>query len=103
VLLLPLWQAAALVGVLHALDICIAAFRKVRATKERPPLRAVASSIVFNGGQAYLSTLAAAFVLSIAGVSAKAGLTGPADAVVLAGSAVTMSVAHPRFIAGALA
>src|SRR5437879_9008347 len=80
VLLLPLWQAAALVGVLQALDICIAAFRKVRATKERPPLRAVASSIVFNGGQAYLSTLAAGFVLSIAGVSAKAGLTGPGTA-----------------------
>ena len=103
VLLLPLWQAAALVGVLQALDICIAALRKVRATKERPPLRAVASSIVFNGGQAYLSTLAAAFVLSIAGVSAKAGLTGPADAVVLAGSAVTMYVANLLFVAVAIA
>ena len=103
VLLLPLWQAAALVGVLQALDICIAAFRKVRATKERPPLRAVASSIVFNGGQAYLSTLAAAFVLSIAGVSAKAGLTGPADAVVLAGSAGTMYVANLLFVAVAIA
>ena len=103
VLLLPLWQAAALVGVLQALDICIAAFRKVRATKERPPLRAVASSIVFNGGQAYLSTLAAGFVLSIAGVSAKAGLTGPADAVVLAGSAVTMYVANLLFVAVAIA
>jgi hypothetical protein len=74
VLLLPIWQAAALVGALQAADICLAAFRKVRATRERPPLRAVGINIVFNGGQAYLSTLAAGLVLSSGGVSARASL-----------------------------
>ncbi|TMC54167.1 MAG: HD-GYP domain-containing protein [Chloroflexi bacterium] len=103
VLLLPVWQAAALVGLLQSIDICVAAFRKVRATRERPPLRAVASSIVFNGGQAYLSTLAAASLLSTAGVSARAGLTGPGDAVVLVGSAGTMYLANLLFVAVAIA
>src|SRR5690348_7135225 len=57
VLLLPVLLAAALVGGLQALDICIAAFRKVRATREQPPLRAIAINVLFNGGQAYLSAL----------------------------------------------
>jgi putative nucleotidyltransferase with HDIG domain len=103
VLLLPMWQAAALVGVLQAIDICIAAFRKVRATKERPPLRAVGSSIVFNGGQAYLSTLAAAALLSIGGVSARTGFTAPKDVLVLAGAALTMYVANLLLVAVAIA
>jgi putative nucleotidyltransferase with HDIG domain len=103
VLLLPMWQAAALVGVLQAIDICIAAFRKVRATKERPPWRAVGSSIVFNGGQAYLSTLAAAALLSIGGVSARAGLTAPEDVLVLVGAALTMYVANLSLVAVAIA
>ena len=69
VMLLPVWQAAALVGTLQAADICFVAYRKVHATREHPPARAIAISVLFNGGQAYLSTLAAGLVLAVAGVS----------------------------------
>ena len=103
ILLLPMWQAAALVGALQAIDICIAAFRKSRLRKERPPMRAIASSIVFNGGQASLSTLAAAFLLSSLGVSARAGLAGPAAVVVLVAAAVTMYATNLLFVAIAIA
>ncbi|HEY0831966.1 MAG TPA: HD-GYP domain-containing protein [Candidatus Dormibacteraeota bacterium] len=103
VLLLPIWQAAALVGVLQAADICLAAFRKVRASRERPPLWAVAVNIVFNGGQAYLSTLAAAGVLSLGGVSARAGLAGPKAALFLIAAAAVMYVANLSLVALAIA
>jgi putative nucleotidyltransferase with HDIG domain len=89
-LLLPVWQAAALVGSLQATDITIAAYRKVRATKEKPPRRAIATNLVFNGGQAYLSTLAAGMPLALAGVSARTGLHAPSDAVALLLAGVLM-------------
>src|SRR5260370_26225870 len=101
--LLPRWKAGSLVGALQAIDICIAAFRKSRLRKERPPMRAIASSIVFNGGQAYLSTLAAAFLLSSLGVSARAGLAGPAAVVVLVAAAVTMYATNLPFVPIAIA
>src|SRR5260370_10640720 len=96
--LLPRWKAGSLVGALQAIDICIAAFRKSRLRKERPPMRAIASSIVFNGGQAYLSTLAAAFLLSSFGVSARAGRAGPAAGGFLLPAALTMYPANLRFL-----
>jgi hypothetical protein len=77
-LLLPVRQAAVLVGAVQAIDICIAAVRKARVRKERPPMRAIASSIVFNGGQAYLSLLAAGAVLGLLG--GLVGLLGAAAA-----------------------
>ena len=89
-LLLPVWQAAALVGALQACDITIAAFRKVRATRETPPVRAIATNVAFNGGQAYLSTLAAGIPLSAAGVSAHTGLHQPVDAASVLLAAVLM-------------
>src|SRR5207248_1948250 len=73
VLLLPVWQSAALVGALQAADICVAAFRKIRRTRERPP-RAVAINVLFNGGQAYLAGLLGALLLASDGVSARTGL-----------------------------
>ena len=103
VLLLPMWRAAALVGAIQATDLCFAAFRKVRATRERPPLRAVGINIVFNGGQAYLSTLAAALVLATGGVSAGTGLARPGDAAVLIAAAITMYVANLFMVAVAIA
>jgi len=102
-LLLPVWQAAALVGALQATDICLAAFRKVRASGERPPLWAVGVNIVFNGGQAYLSTLGAAVVLSAGGVSAKAGLAGPESALFLVAAAALMYAANLFLVALAIA
>ena len=90
VLLLPMWQAAALVGGLQAADLCIAALRRTLATHETPPLRAVGINIVFNGGQAYLSALAAGWLLAGGGVSARNGLAGPQDVAVVAAAAVLM-------------
>jgi putative nucleotidyltransferase with HDIG domain len=69
VLLLPVWQAAALVALLHAADVFRAAIRRVRSSREKPPLRAIAMSVVFNGGQAYLSTAAAGLVVGLGGAA----------------------------------
>lgn len=90
VLLLPMWQAAALVGGLQAADLCIAALRRTLATRETPPLRAVGINVAFNGGQAYLSALGAGWLLAGGGVSARNGLAGPQDAAVVAAAAVLM-------------
>ena len=90
VLLLPVWQAAALVAALQALDICVAAFRKIRRTRERPPLRAIGVNLVFNGGQAYLAALLGGLLLQSAGVSAHAGPAGAAGALALIAAAIVM-------------
>ena len=103
VLLLPALQAAALIGTLQAVDISLAAFRKVLATREQPPVRAVAISIVFNGGQAYLSTLAAGLLLAAGGVSARGGLSGPTDVLVLIAAAIAMYVGNVFLVAMAVA
>src|SRR6266581_1893380 len=103
VLVLPAWQAAALVGVLQACDLCLAAYRKVRATRERPPLRAVAINIIFNGGQAYVAALGAGLLLSVGGVSARNGLAGPPDALVLIAAAIAMYVTNVFLVAVAAA
>lgn len=65
VLLLGPWQAAALVAAVQAVDLCIVAARKVHATRERPPVLTIGINLAFNAGQAYLATLAAAFVLHL--------------------------------------
>src|SRR5438045_4320008 len=103
VLLLPVWQAAALVGGLQAVDIGLAAFRKVRATRQAPPLRAIGINIIFNGGQAYFSALAAGAVLAAGGVSARSGLAGPQDALVLVASAVSLYSVNVFMVALAVA
>jgi putative nucleotidyltransferase with HDIG domain len=103
VLLLPVWEAALLVGVLQAVDICIAAARRIRATRERPPVRAVVINIVFNGAQAYIATLAAGTVLAVFGVSARSGLGGPADVLVLAGATLVMYAVNVFLVALAVA
>ena len=90
VLLLPVAQAAALVGALQALDISVAAVRKIRRTRERPPLRAIAINLLFNGGQAYLSALIGGLLLQSAGVSARTGLAGAEGALALVAAAVVM-------------
>ncbi|HEV2140656.1 MAG TPA: HD-GYP domain-containing protein [Candidatus Dormibacteraeota bacterium] len=102
VLLLPVWEAAALIGLLQACDLGIAAVRKVRATKERPPMRAVAINIVFNGGQAYLSAVAAGILLGAGGVSARAGLDEPRDALVLVAAAAVMYASNLLLVACAI-
>jgi putative nucleotidyltransferase with HDIG domain len=103
VLLLPMWQAAALIGGLQAADLCIAAARRTLATHETPPLRAVGINIVFNGGQAYLSALGAGWLLAGGGVSARNGLAGPQDVAVVAAAAVLMYCLNLALVAVAKA
>jgi HD-GYP domain-containing protein (c-di-GMP phosphodiesterase class II) len=90
VLLLPVLQAAALVGVLQATDIVVAAVRRVRATREDPPVRTIAINVLFNGAQAYLAALAGGGLLAAVGVSARTGLAGPAAALWLILAAAVM-------------
>ena len=93
VLLLPVWQAAALVGVLQMADVGRAAVHRIRATRERPPLRAIGISVVFNGGQAYLSAAAAGLVLWL-------GLPAP---IAIAGAAVAMHAVNVSLVSTAVA
>ena len=103
VLLLPVWQAAALVALLQAVDVLRAAARRMRATREQPPLRAIGIGVIFNGGQAYVSTLAAGLVLGAGGVSATGGLPGPAGALALAGGAAAMHAVNVLLVSTAVA
>jgi len=103
VLLLPVWQAALLVGALQAVDVCLAAAKKVRRSREKPPLRAIAINIVFNGGQAYLAALGAGALLAIDHVSARAWMSGAADAALVVAAAVTMYAVNVFAVALAVA
>jgi putative nucleotidyltransferase with HDIG domain len=70
VLLLPAWQAAALVGATMGVNVALASFKRAWATHEKAPLGTIALLLLFNAGQGYLAVLAAGLVLSAAGVSA---------------------------------
>lgn len=67
-IVLPVWQAAALVALLQVADVCRGAVRRLRATGEKPPLRVIAIGVGFNGGQAYLSVVAAGLALGLGGL-----------------------------------
>ena len=102
VLLLPAWQAAAMVAATQAIDVALRASRKVRATKENPPLGAIGLSLLFNAGQAYLSILAAALYLGLAGVSAHSALSNTA-VVFVVGAAVIMYTLNWLLVSTAVA
>jgi putative nucleotidyltransferase with HDIG domain len=89
VLLLPAWQAAAVVAVTQAIDVVIAAARRMRTSKEKLPMGEVGWSLLFNAGQLYIASLAAALCLSLAGVSAHSAITSTAVAYAV-GAAVIM-------------
>jgi putative nucleotidyltransferase with HDIG domain len=89
VLLLPPWQAAAMVAATQAIDVALRASRKVRATRENPPLGAIGLSLLFNAGQAYLSILAAGLYLGLERVSAHSEISNTA-VVFVVGAAVIM-------------
>jgi putative nucleotidyltransferase with HDIG domain len=101
-LLLPVRQAAALVAGVMAVNLVVAAFRRMRATKEKPPVGTIAMSILFNAGQVYLSVLAAGFVLSATGASAYVLLT-PALAVAIAAAAIAMYMTNVLLVSIAVA
>src|SRR5258706_8987156 len=96
-LLLPAWQAAAMVAVTQAIDVVIAASRKMRATKEKLPLGEVGLSLLFNAGQLYIATLAAGLCLGLAGVSAHSAVTNTAGAFP---SWARVSIYRPHCLAG---
>ena len=102
VLLLPAWEAAALVGSLQALDLAIGAARKIRATRQKAPVRAIAISLVFNGGQAYLSALASGLILAAGGVSAGTGLASPVDVAVMLAAAAAMYLGNLLLVSTAI-
>src|SRR5258708_215978 len=102
VLLLPVWQAAAMVAVTQAIDVVIAASRKMRATNEKLPLGEVGLSLLFNAGQLYISTLAAALCLAGAGVSAHSGVSNTAVAYAV-GAAVIMYGLNVALVSTAVA
>ena len=103
VLLLPVAQAAALVGAVSGIDIAISATRRVVGKREKPPLGVVALSLFFNAAQLYLSTWAAGLVLLAAGVSARGGINGGQDLVALATAAVAFYVVNHVLVATAVA
>jgi putative nucleotidyltransferase with HDIG domain len=102
-LLLPVWQAALLVAVTQALNTAASAVRKARTTRQKPPVRAVALSLLFNSAQSYLSVLAAGLVLQSAGVSARSGIANPSAIVALAVAAVAMYVVNLLLVSTAAA
>jgi putative nucleotidyltransferase with HDIG domain len=102
VLVLPAWQAPALVAAMLAVNVALAAARRARATREKPPLGTIALSVLFNAGQGYISVLAAGLVLSAAGVSARDDLTAP-EALTIAGAAVAMYMTNALLISIAVA
>jgi putative nucleotidyltransferase with HDIG domain len=102
VLLLPAWQAAATVAVTQAIDVVIAAARKMRASKEKLPMGEVGWSLLFNAGQLYIASLAAALCLAWVGVSAYGAITD--GAVVFAvGAAVIMYALNILLVSTAIA
>jgi putative nucleotidyltransferase with HDIG domain len=102
VLLLQAWQAAALVAVIQAIDVVIAAGRRMWLSKEKPPLGEVGMSLLFNSAQLYIATLAAGLFLSLAGVSARSAPTNTAVAFAL-GAAVVMYGLNVALISTAVA
>jgi putative nucleotidyltransferase with HDIG domain len=102
ILLLPPWQAAAVVAVTQAMDVVIAAWRRMRAIREKPPVGEIGLSLLFNSAQLYISTLAAALLLALAGVSGRGPLTGTAVAGAV-GGAVIMYVLNVGLVATGVA
>jgi putative nucleotidyltransferase with HDIG domain len=102
-ILMPAWQAAALVAATMAADTGISAVRRVAQTREKPPLGVIALSLVFNSGQLYLSVLAASLVLSAAGVSVARGLGSAEQGVAVVAAAVVMYATNVFLVATAAA
>ncbi len=101
-LLLPAWEAAAVVAATQAIGVVIGALRRMLARREKPPLGVVGLSALFNAGQLYISTLAAGLCLGLGGVSAHSAVTNAAVAFVVAG-AVIMYALNVTFVSAAMA
>ena len=102
ILLLPAWQAAALVGATMAVNIAYASFRRTWRTHEKPPVGTIALLLFFNAGQGYLSVLTAGLVLSVVGTSAHNQLR-PVDALAIVAAAVAMYMTNVLLVSIAVA
>lgn len=102
-LLMPAWQAAALVALVSLVDTVITVVRRVLATREKPPAWPMAVLIGFNTGQGYLSVLAGAMVLAATGVSASTGVNSARQAVGVVASAALMFTMNLLLVSTAVA
>lgn len=102
VLLIPAWQAAAVVAAAQAIGVVVMASRRVRTSREKPPLGAIAMSALFNAGQLYLAILAAGLFLAAAGVSAHSALSNTAVAFAV-GAAVVVYLLNLLLVSTAVA
>lgn len=102
-LLLPAWQAAALVSATSAADTVISAAKRSVRTREKPPWAVVGLSVLFNSGQLFITVLAAAAVLSAAHVSARAELRVPEGIVAIIAAATVMYLVNLLLVATAVA
>lgn len=102
-LLLPAFQAAALVAFVSLVDTVISATRRIVTSRERPPAWPIVVLLGFNAGQGYLSVLAAASILSSAGVSAVTGITNLTAGAALVLAAAVMSILNMLLVSTAVA
>ena len=102
-LLVPAWDAAVLAAATSAVDTGIAVARKFLRTRERPPFRAVALTLMFNSGQFYFSVLAAGLVVSAGGVSVTRGVPSTEQALTLLAAAIAMYGTNVLMVATAAA
>ena len=102
-LLMPMWQAAALVAATSAVDTAISAAKRSIRTREKPPWAVIGLSVLFNSGQLFLTVLAAAALLSAAHVSARAELRVPEGILAIVAAASAMYVVNLFLVATAVA
>lgn len=100
-LLVPAWEAAAVVAGTSVLDTLISSGRRMVRTRERPPF-SVAVSLLFNSGQLGLSVLAAATILAAGRVSARGAFELPEGLLVLAAAAAAMYAINLFLVATAV-
>ena len=103
VLLMPAWQAAAVVAVVSLVDVAVTVTRRVVVRRERPPLASVSSLLLFNAGQGFLSTLGGALVLGAAHVSMRTGVASAHAVYSMAAAAAVMSLTNMLLVSTAVA
>ncbi|HKW71835.1 MAG TPA: HD domain-containing phosphohydrolase [Candidatus Dormibacteraeota bacterium] len=100
-LLVPAWEAAAVVAGTSVVDTLISSGRRMVRTRERPPF-SVAASLLFNSGQLGLSVLVAATILASGRVSARGALQLPEGLLVVAAAAAAMYAINLLLVATAV-
>ncbi len=102
VLLLPAFQAAALVALVSVADTVITVARRVTTSREKPPAWPIAVLFVFNAGQGYLAVLGAGLALADGGASAWTGINTVRAAAALVVAAALMFVVNMLLVSTAV-